>query len=70
MKRKNRCALYGTLRGCDKIGTNHIVQKWITGYVVSDKWYCDEHYQQQLDWSDDTANDMEFQFRSPDLFRM
>ena len=69
MKRKDRCAKSRTLRGCDKKGTNRITNKLITGHVVSDKWYCDEHYQQQLDWSDDT-NDMEFQFKSPDLFKM
>ena len=69
MKRKNRCAIYGTLRGCDKKGTNRIVKKWITGHIVSDRWYCDEHYQEQLDRYN-IDDDTEFQFRSPDLFRM
>jgi hypothetical protein len=70
MKRKDRCAKSRTLRGCDKKGTNRITKKWITGHIVSDNLYCDEHYQEQLDWSEDTMNDIEFQFRSPDLFRM
>jgi len=69
MKRKLKCAISKTLRHCDKIGTNHVVQKWITGHIVSDKWYCDEHYQEQLERAGGEDN-MEFQFKSPDLFHM
>ena len=70
MKRRDRCTVSTTLRGCDKKGTNRITKKWITGHIVSDNLYCDEHYQEQLDWSEDTTDDIEFQFKSPELFRM
>ena len=69
MRRRDRCAIHRTLRGCDKKGTNRITRKYLNGDIISDNLYCDEHYQEQLDWSDDT-NDMEFQFKSPDLFKM
>jgi hypothetical protein len=68
MKRRDRCAVSTTLRGCDKKGTNSITRGF--GCKRSTKHYCDEHYQEQLDWSEDTMDDIEFQFKSPELFRM
>ena len=68
MKRRDRCAVSTTLRGCDKKGTNSITRGF--GCKRSTKHYCDEHYKEQLDWSEDTMDDIEFQFKSPELFRM
>ena len=67
--KKQKCTESTGLRHCGEIGTNHIVRKWITGHIVSNEWYCDKHYQEQLDWDKEDDN-IEYQFKSPDLFRM